>query len=47
MTITYKEPNGVRRTVLIWYGVSCILIVKKNNLYFIVSDTEGLNALAN
>ena len=46
MTITYKEPNGVRRTVLIWYSVSCILIVKKK-LYFIVSDTEQLNALAN
>ena len=22
------EPNGVRRIVLIWYGVGCILIVE-------------------
>ena len=34
------EPNGVRRTVLIWYGVSCILIVENDHLYFIVSDGE-------
>ena len=29
-----------RRTVLIRYGVSCILVVETNNFYRIVSDSE-------
>ena len=30
----------IRRTVLIWYGVSCILIVEINNFFWEVSDSE-------